>query len=421
MFSLRDLSTRHRGPMPPATRVLSRLGAARRWLSVSSGINGVLAGLLGAALLAGCGGSDESVSDSVGDASVSVGTIHGTAPTWIDVNEVRFDKQVTEVLDDDDRPTTVEALKLGMQVEVESAAVNRNNAVAQAARVAFGSTVVGPVEAVDVAAKQFKVLGQTIQVSDGTIFDGIAGGLAGVAVNSLVDVHGLLDAASGVTSATRVELRQALNFFRLRGVVSQVDVAAKTLRVGGQLVSLAKVQGLRGLAQANGKVVRSVLEKQQVNGQFVARAIAGDNRFVKDGKAVDIESIVTEFTSNAAFKLFGLPVDSSKAAFVNQAELKLGARAEVRGALAAGVLAATNVEVKVRGQKNIQVQGAVAALNAEAKTFTLNGVTIEFGGENLVLVGGNVVALVNGVNVLVQGKVSADGTRVAAQRIQFNP
>jgi hypothetical protein len=390
-------------------------------VSVGSGINGVLAGLLGAALLAGCGGSDEGVSDPAEEGTVSVGTIHGTAPTWIDVNEVRFDKQVTEVLDDDDRPTTVEALKLGMQVEVEAAAVNRNSAVAQAARIAFGSAVVGPVEAVDVAAKQLKVLGQTIQVSDGTIFDGIAGGLAGVAVNSLVDVHGLLDAASGVTSATRVELRQALNFFRLRGVVSQVDVAAKTLRVGGQLVSLAKVQGLRGLAQANGKVARTVLEKQQVNGQFVARAIGGDNRFVKDGKAVDIESIVTEFTSISAFKLFGLPVDASKAAFVNQAALKLGARAEVRGALAAGVLAATNVEVKVRGQKNIEVQGAVAAQNAAAKTFVLNGVTIEFGGENLVLVGGNAAALVNGVNVLVKGKLSADGTRVAAQRIQFNP
>lgn len=402
---------------------------------VGSGIKGVLAGFLGTALLAGCGGSDESVPVPAGDAtaSVSVGTIHGTAPTWIDVNEVRFDKQATEVLDDDDQPTTVEALKLGMQVEVESAAVNRdgaeaqaaagngNNAVAQAARVAFGSAVVGPVEAVDVAAKQIKVLGQTIQVSDGTIFDGIAGGLAGVTVNSLVDVHGLLDVSSGVTTATRVELRQALNLFRLRGVVSQVDVAAKTLRVGGQLVNLTKLKALRGLAQANGKVVRTVLEKQQVNGQFVARAIAGDNRFVKDGKAVDIESIVTEFTSNAAFKLFGLPVDASKAAFVNQAELKLGARTEVRGALAAGVLAATNVEVKVRGQKNVNVQGAVAGLNAAAKTFTLKAVTIDFSAAGLVLVGGDAAALVNGANVLVTGKVSADGTRVAAQRIQFLP
>lgn len=387
-------------------------------------IKGVAVGLLGAVLLAGCGGSDDS---TTGDSpvvaeSVSVGTVHGTAPTWIDVNEVRFDKQTTEVLDDDDQPASVGDLKLGMQVEVAAAAAKGNKAVARAARVAFGAAVVGPVEAVDAAAKQIKVLGQTIQTSDGTIFDGIAGGLAGVTVGSFVNVHGLLDASNGVTSATRVELRKALNVFRLRGVVSEVDEANKTLKVGGQVVSLAKLAALpKNLAQANGKVVRAVLEKEQVNAQFVARAVRGDRRFVADGKAVDIESIVTEFTSATAFKLFGLPVDASKAAFVNQAELKLGARAEVKGALVAGVLAATDVEVKLRGQKNVNVQGDVAALDAAAKTFTLNGVTIDFSGADVVFVGGDAAALVNGAKVLVTGKVAGNGARVAAQRIQFNP
>ncbi|HET7867182.1 MAG TPA: DUF5666 domain-containing protein [Burkholderiaceae bacterium] len=387
-------------------------------------MKGVAVGLLGAVLLAGCGGSDDS---TTGDSpvvaeSVSVGTVHGTAPTWIDVNEVRFDKQTTEVLDDDDQPASVGDLKLGMQVEVAAAAAKGNKAVARAARVAFGAAVVGPVEAVDAAAKQIKVLGQTIQTSDGTIFDGIAGGLAGVTVGSFVNVHGLLDASNGVTSATRVELRKALNVFRLRGVVSEVDEANKTLKVGGQVVSLAKLAALpKNLAQANGKVVRAVLEKEQVNAQFVARAVRGDRRFVADGKAVDIESIVTEFTSATAFKLFGLPVDASKAAFVNQAELKLGARAEVKGALVAGVLAATDVEVKLRGQKNVNVQGDVAALDAAAKTFTLNGVTIDFSGADVVFVGGDAAALVNGAKVLVTGKVAGNGARVAAQRIQFNP
>jgi hypothetical protein len=395
--------------------------------SVGSGIKTVLAGLLGAALLvAGCGdgGGDEAVPEPVpaGGGSVSVGTIEGTAPTWVDVNDVRFDKQATEVLDEDDQPTTVEALKLGMQVEIEARAVDRPNAAGRAARIAINSSVVGPVDAVNVAAKQVQVLGQTIQVSDGTVFAGINGGLEGVAVGNLVNVFGLLDAASGVTTATRVELRQAVNFFRLRGVVSQVDVAAKTLRVGNQLVNLSKLRALRGLAQANGKVVQTVLEKQQVNGQFVARAIAGDRRFVADGKAVDIESIITQVTSNTVFKLSGLPVDASNAQFVNQQDLRVGARTAVRGALQAGVLAATNVVVRGGGQqRNVAVQGQVAELDAAANTFKLRGVTIEFGRAGVDFVGGNAAALVNGTNVLVTGKVSANGTRVAAQRIQFLP
>lgn len=384
-------------------------------------IKSVMTGMLGAALLAGCGGSDDGAAAQAPPTieTISVGTISGTAPTWVAVNEVQFNKETTEVLDDDDQPTTVEALKLGMQVEIEASAVNRNTGEARAGRVAFGSAVVGAVESVDVAASQVKVLGQTIQVSDSTVFEGIAGGLAAVTVGSFVDVHGLLDAATGVTSATRVELRQAVNFFRLRGVVSQANVANNTLLVGGQLVSVARLRGLRGLAQANGRVVRAVLEKQPVNGQLVARAIQLDRRFVADGRAVEIESIVTQFTSSAAFKLSDLTVNASKATFVNQADLRVGARAEVRGALVGGVLAATNVEVRARGQRNVRVQGAVNNLNAAARTFRVRGVTIEFGGAGVVFAGGNANNLVNGANVLVTGRVTANGTRVAAQRIQI--
>lgn len=387
-------------------------------------IRGVLVGLLGAVLLAGCGGSDDdepALSDPVQtDAqNLSIGTVEGTADTWVAVNGVRFDKQSTEVVNEEGEQVSVEALQIGMQVEVAANAVNRNNGVGAAARIAFGTAALGEVEAVDAAAKQIKVLGQTIQASNGTVFGGFAGGLGDVKVGALVNVHGLLDATSGVTSATRVDAVKAANRFALRGVISEVNVAAKTLKVGGQLTSLAKLRSLNGLANANGKVARVLLEKQKVNGQLVARAIASDNRFVKDGKAVDIESIVTEVTSSTAFKLFGLAVDGSEAQFVNQAGLKAGARAEVRGALAAGVLAATNVDVKAAAQRNVQLQGGISALNADAKTFTVRGVTIEFGGNNVTFVGGNAADLADGKNVLVKGVVTANGTRVAANSIEF--
>ena len=279
-------------------------------------IKGVLAGLIGAALLAGCGGSEDdesAISEPVQTEAqnLSIGTVEGTADTWVAVNGVRFDKQTTEVVDEEGEPVSVEALQIGMQVEVAANAVNRNNGVGAAARIAFGTAALGAVEAVNAAAEQIKVLGQTIQVSDGTVFGGIAGGLAGVKVGALVNVHGLLDASTGVTSATRVDAVRASNRFALRGVISEVNVAAKTLKVGAQLISLAKLRSLNGLANANGRVARVLLETQKVNGQLVARAIAPDNRFVKDGKVVDIESIVTEVSSSTTFKLFGLPVDAS--------------------------------------------------------------------------------------------------------------
>lgn len=391
-------------------------------IRVNSGmpvIKGVMAGLFGMALLAGCGGSEEdaSVQEPAAE-SASVGTIDDTGSNSVLISEAQLDLQTAEALDDDDQPATV----AGMQVEIETATAGNNGAVERAARVAFGTAVVGSVETASAAANQIKVLGQTIAVSSGTVFDtDIKGGLAGVTVGSILEVHGLLDAATGVTSATRIDLRKAADFLLLRGVVSQVNMANKTLRVGGQLVNLAKLsaRNLQALVQANGKVVRAVLEAKQVNGQFVARVVQSDCRFVANGKAVDIENIVTQYTSNALFKLSGLPVDASKAVFVNPANLKVGARVQVRGALVAGMLVATNVNVRLAEQKNVVKQGTVAALNTTAKTFTLNGVKIDFSGSGVVFARGNAAALANGERVIVNGKASADGTHVVAQRIQF--
>ncbi|HET7863578.1 MAG TPA: DUF5666 domain-containing protein [Burkholderiaceae bacterium] len=381
------------------------------------------AGLLGAALLAGCGGNDSDTAAPAAPASVSAGTVTGFTSSAVIVNGMQYDKSAAKVLDDDDNAVAASALKLGMQVEIQCTEVNRVRGVGRAGSIAFGAAVVGPVDSVDAANNQVKVLGQTVQVSEGTVFGAdISGGLAAVTAGQILAVHGLLDAASGVTTATRVDLKASVNFFRLRGVVSELNATAKTLRIGGQLVSLAKVSEgqLQKAALADGQVVRAVLETAQANGQFAARSIKQDRRFVADGNAVDILGIVTQFTSATSFKLFGLPVDASKAAFVNQADLKRGALVEVKGALAAGVLAATDVEVKQRGQKNVvQLQGTVEALDAQKKTFTLNGVKVFFGGNKVSFVGGAVADLVDGANVTVTGKQFFDGKVVKAQSIEF--
>lgn len=398
-------------------------------IRVRNGIPGLLnvawAGLLGAALLAGCGGndSDAAAQTPTTTPSVSAGTVTGFTSSAVIVNGMQYDKSAAKVLDDDDNVIAASALKLGMQVEIQCTEVNQTRNVGRAGRIAFGAAVVGTVDSVDAANNQVTVLGQTIQVSDGTVFGAdISGGLAAVTAGQILAVHGLLDATSGVTTATRVDLKAAVNFFRLRGVVSELNDTDKTLRVGGQLVSFANVgeRQLQKAALANGQVVRAVLETEQVNGQFVARSIKADRRFVADGNAVDIEGIVTQVTSATSFKLFGLPVDATNATFVNQANLKRGARVEVKGALVAGVLVATDVEVKLRGQKNVvQLQGAVEALDVQKKTFTLNGVKVFFGGNKVTFVGGAAADLVDGANVTVIGKQFFDGKIVKAQSIEF--
>ena len=77
---------------------------------------------LGAVLLAGCGGSSDDSSSTQASATVTAGTIEGfDSGTSIVVNGLMFDSTSAKVVDDDDRSSSRSALKLGMEVEIQSA------------------------------------------------------------------------------------------------------------------------------------------------------------------------------------------------------------------------------------------------------------------------------------------------------------
>ena len=107
----------------------------------------VLVAVLGvAAIVAGCGGG-------VGEGGTGNGYTQGTISGFgsIFVNDVRFDDSSAAVQDADGNPRTRDDLKLGMTVEVESGAIDAASATATAAKVRFGSELLGPVATVDEA------------------------------------------------------------------------------------------------------------------------------------------------------------------------------------------------------------------------------------------------------------------------------
>ena len=281
-------------------------------------------------------------------AQAAAGTVSGMSDTWVLLNDINYNKTSAQVLDDDGNPVSASALhlgmQLGMQIDVQAAQVDTVKAAATATNIAFGASVEGLVDSVDAAAGQLVVLGQTLQVSDGTVFaNGLSNGLVDVAAGNLAKVQGVLDAKTGITAASRVEVKKSVRRLRLGGVTSEVDIAAKTVKIGGQVVNFSSAKV--GVSLADGQVVRSLLETEKVNGQFVAKQIGADRRFVTDGEAVDVSASVDEVTSPTSFKVLGLAVDASNATITNGAALKVGARAEVKGALSGGTLVATSVNV----------------------------------------------------------------------------
>lgn len=383
----------------------------------------VLASVL--ALFAGCAGGDGS--DGVGSGGTgtySQGPITGFGS--IIVNGVRFDDSVATVIDDDDVPRSRSDLRLGMIVEVEGGAVRTeaSGRAATANRVRFGSALVGPVASVDVAAGTLAVLGQTVRVGAGTVVDDrLAGGLAALAAGRVVEVHGLYDVANARFVATRIEPAPVGAAWQVRGPVASVDTAARVLRIGPAAFAYAGASAVPA-ALAAGDIVRLRLrDEPDAPGRYRVDAFLAGVRAPEDRDSGEIEGTITAFTSTTRFRVGALTVDASGAAFPDgTAGLRAGARVEVEGVLRAGVLRARTVEIASEDEvedRSFRLEGAITAVDAQARTFVLRGQVVGYGRPGLQLDDGTLADIAVGREVRVEARPTADRSRLEAVRLRF--
>jgi Domain of unknown function (DUF5666) len=274
-------------------------------------------------------------------------------------------------------------------------------------------------------ANTFNVLGQTVVVSSSTVFsEGLVGGFAALKAGAVVEVHGIANATTGQTVATRIEAKPAAPFYRLRGLLSALDSNAKTFKIGSELISyasLAPADVPAGLA--NGQTVQTRLNTVPVAGAWVATRVGNGVRKPEGAlRDAHLEGVVTAFTSSSVFEVNGLKVSAANASFPDGAAgVLLGARVEVDGAVVDGVLVATRVEIKDKrdgGQREIELNGDVAAINTSAKTFTVRAVTVAYSG-TVSYKNGSEADLAVGKRVQVKGVLSADRTQLQARSISF--
>ena len=392
-----------------------RFGWARR-----AGWVGAGAALLASAWLAGCGGGgSEPLATTSTPSAFTSGPVTGFGS--VIVNGVRFDDTAAKVDDDEGNAATIAALKLGMMVDVDSAAVDEAQGRAVAAHIRFGSALVGPVASVNATANSFVVLGQTVEVRAATVFgDTLTGGVAGLAGKTL-EVHAMFDATSGHYVATRLEDAAGAAKYKIVGLVSALSTSAKTFQIGSAVISYAKLAAADiPSALADGLRVRVRLDTAQVSGQWVATSVRNGVPKVDDRADARVRGAVTAFTSATAFAVNGLAVDAS-AALVEHGPVVLGAQVEVRGKVLAGTLVATRGAVLHDGDdavRGIELPGAVSDVNLTAKTFTLRGVKVGYDA-TVVFKNGAEAALVNGAKVEVKGVLSSDGHTLAAATIEF--
>jgi hypothetical protein len=390
-----------------------------------------LAALLGAgllALVAACGGGGGGSTGSTQPTNYSAGPIAGFGS--IIVNGVRWDDSSASVTDDDGVSHSSSELKLGMVVQIDGHGVDASTGKGKANEIHFGSEVKGPISAV--AASGFTVFGITVVVDASTVFDpSISGGLAGLAANDVVEVHGLFDAANNKLTATRVEKEDSVGDFRMRGVVSALNTTDKTFKLGTETISYALLGALPSWV-VDGVQAKVRMQTTQVAGAWVATKLRPVGTSIGDRAEAEVEGTVSAFTSAAAFEVNGLKVDASKATFQPGSDaVVMGAHVEVKGAIVDGVLVATLVKVEDEHSgghgggdnggtpREFELHGAISAVNGEAKTFSLRGLTVNYGG-TVTFKDGTVANLVDGANLEVKGTLSADKTTIDATLIDFD-
>ena len=405
--------------MRPATFLRRPAGARHLFLQLAAA----------ALLLAGCGGGGSAGPSSGGTgaaaSSFAAGQISGFGS--VIVNGVRYEDSRATVLDDDGNPSSRDALKLGMSVEIQGGAKSDDGKGPRcdAREIRHGAEILGPVSAIDAAARTLVVIGQTVRVTDGTVIDDrLVGGFPGIVVGAVLEVHGRLDAATGVYTATRLSPRLVAEAIKIRGIVSSLDTAAKTFAIGAATISYATVFPAP-TALANGARVKVRLETTPVAGVWIATRVHDGSRRPDDADEAELEGTITAFTSAALFSVNGIPVDASQATFKegsSSAQLALGVRVEVKGSAVDGVVIATRISVEhedAHENDEIELHGAIASIDTAAKTFVLREVTVSYAGANVEYDEGSEALLAVGVKVEVKGALAADGKTVNAERISF--
>lgn len=364
-----------------------------------------------AAWIGGCGGG---VGEG-GTGSFTLGRIGGFGS--VIVNGIRFDDSAAIVRDDDDASRRREDLRLGMVVAIESTRIDEATASATALTIEITSEVVGAVESVDVGAGRLVVFGQAVQVTDDTLFDeSLGGGLAALDAGDLVEVFGFLDRARDAFVASRIESRSAGAEFKLRAPLEAVDPANRTIRIGGQLVSTEGLALPPGLAPGATVRVRARL----VDGRLVATRIDDRRREVEDHDDARIEGRIATLAGTRSFTVDGLQVDARDAVFPRgESGMVLGARVEVEGALAGGVLIAREVDIEDEdAEREFELRGEIENLDRPARTFVVRGVAVRYEA-GVLFENGTEAQLENGLKVEVEGVASDGGTRLLATRIEI--
>lgn len=349
-----------------------------------------------------------------------VGTVTGFGSVF--VNGVEFFTSSAQVRIDDS-PAQESQLKIG-QVVVVKGRLNADRRTGDATEISFKDIVEGPVTALNISAGTFVVLGQTVRVTDATMFDN---SLSPATINGLataglmVQVSGFRN-ASGDIVATRIEPKLPGTEIEVRGAVAGLNTTSSTFTINALTVDYSAAVVSNGTL-ANGVSVEVKGGSVLANGALRARSVEVESRSNPANNDVGrVEGIITRFASATDFDVGSTRVTttSSTTLQTNGVTLAANVKVEVEGRFnSSGVLVATKVEI--RPSNGTRLTAVIDSVDTAANTVQMLGITVSFSSTTQVedksrsrVAPLRIAALHAGDYLEVRGFENAAGTAVVA-------
>ncbi len=253
--------------------------------------------------------------------------------------------------------------------------------------------------------------------SDRTQFtvDDRAGIQADLRVGQVVTIIGNHNGAEGVAAEIIYDVS-------VEGTVTAVDSASGTLTVLGQTVVTDAMTIFEDLDLATLTVGQRVEVSgySAGEGRIIASFIAAADA---DQRPEEVTGVVAGLDSSAQTFLIGSQLISYASVATRDldgATLSDGMQVEAEGTLDGDVLVASEIEAEdsdFEEDTELEMSGAVTAVDADNNQFVLNGMTVRFDSETE-FDDGDQSALQAGVMVEVEGVVGTDGV-LLAEEIEF--
>jgi len=366
-----------------------------------------------------CSGGGGGGTGATASSSVSSGAVTGFGS--VKLNGKEYDTQSSSFLVDGQSGSQND-LKVGMVVTVNGSL--SSTGTRSAATITQEDVVEGAIQDIPVTNDRIVVLGQTVLIDNGTVFDNNISpkNITGLALGNLVEVNGFVTGKGQIT-ATLIEKKDppATATCQVKGIVENHLSGAQTFTIGALTVSYNGSTNISDMPNPAGNAWNDLLVEvegspcTQAVQPLIATKVEPEVINVANADEIEVEGAITLFNSSTSFTVNGVPViTNANTNFEGgvAGDLAFGVEVEVEGSLTNGVLTAKEVSFR----DNVEIEGDVAVVTGSAPSFTItiNGlspITVSTDAQTEFKQG----LVANGDHIRVRGRPTGTNTVIAAE------